>query len=79
VTYYLDFYQEKMHVDAADITKTFNPEKEDLTSYDKGSLVVISSQNAPNTSDNSQGSFERIEVVREPDGRESFYIFYSTK
>jgi hypothetical protein len=78
VTYYWDFYQRKLDTYPEKV-KYFDFSKEDFTKYIPGSLFVVRSQNAPNTKETKIGDFERIEVIREPDGRESFYVFYRTR
>lgn len=40
------------------------------------SLVVVASSHGVGISDNVVGEFERVEIIREPDGNESFYLYY---
>lgn len=79
ITYYSDFYQEKLNLNLTENVKYFDFSKEDFTTYPEGSLFVVKAKNAPATRDVTIGDFERIEIIREPDGVESFYVFYQTK
>ena len=72
---YFDFYQKKFGVNLQDKVSYFNSTYKDFKDFDKGSLVVIGSGYFKERVD-KVGDFEKIEVIREPDGHESFYLFY---
>jgi len=79
IDYYSAFYQRKLGTDISDKQLLFNPLTHDFLYFPKNSLVVVRANHIPQTKGKVIGGFERIEVVREPEGNESFYIFYRDK
>lgn len=77
-TYY-DFYLLKFKKqNVKEITHFFDAKTIDFTKFSPGSLVILAPSDVSGRSDR-YGLFEKIETIREPDGRESFYIFYRDK
>lgn len=79
VLLYSDFYQKKLAIDADKKIELFDFSEEEFTTHGPGSLFVIRWDNAPKSREREIDGFERIEVIREPDGNESFYVFYNSK
>lgn len=79
VSKYFDFYQLKLLGDKNRLdttTKLFDPLEEDFSQFPSGSIVYIKSDHMQRHPPDHIGSFEKIEVIREPDGYESFYVYY---
>ena len=72
---YVKFYSIKFSSDLEERTKYFDPRTQDFSSFPVYSLVVLKAENAPARADKA-GGFEKIETIREPNGYETFYIFY---
>lgn len=75
---YAKFYSIKFASDLESRAKYFDPASEDFSSFPIYSLVVLRAENAPGRADKIR-MFEKIETIREPNGYESFYIFYRDK
>jgi len=74
-TYYL-FYQKKLDKDVLQPWEFFDYNKQDLSTLPEKSLVVLIAGEVKTRNDKI-GQFEKIETIREPNGNESFYIFYN--
>ena len=72
---YVRFYSIKFASDLESRAKYFDPASEDFSSSPIYSLVILRAENAPERTDKI-GMFEKIETIREPNGYETFYIFY---
>lgn len=68
---YFDFYQKKFEVDLKDKTLLFDSNKENFTKFSKGSIVVTGRNVA------SPGNFEIIEIIRELDGVETYFVYWN--
>jgi len=53
----------------------FDPATEDISSFPRYSLVTISVNDLPYVSDELE-KFEKIEGIFEPDGSQSFFLYY---
>ena len=72
---YVKFYSIKFSSDLEERAKYFDPRSQDFSSFPVYSLVVLKAENALGRADKA-GSFEKIETIREPNGYETFCIFY---
>lgn len=79
VTYYSDFYQEKLGLELDQKIEYFDFSRNDFTTYGAESLFIMTARNALNTEGEAIRDFERIKIISEPDGKESFYVFYNSK
>lgn len=75
---YVKFYSLKLSSDLESRAIYFDPTSIDFSSFPIYSLVILKVENAPGRID-KVGNFEKIETIREPDGYETFYIFYKSK
>lgn len=73
--YYMTFYEEKLGIDVSDKLNYFNPDETDFTKFAQGTLVVVKFDDAGKKEDN-KGPFEKIETIREPNGYETFYVYF---
>jgi len=76
---YWDFYQKKFSKELTNKTIFFNHAKQKFTGFPKGSLVVIQSDHVPKGAPQWVGNFEKVEIIREPGGNESFYVYYQNR
>jgi hypothetical protein len=72
---YLRFYELKLNLSPAQPVYYRDLKRENFANFEKGSLVVVPFYDFPVRSDRV-GNFDKIETLREPDGNESFYVFY---
>lgn len=72
---YFRFYQIKLGKNLNDLWEFYDFKSEDFSRFPPASLVVLRTDHAPGRQDRI-GPFEKIETIREPDGNESFYIYY---
>jgi len=72
---YVKFYSLKLSSDLESRAIYFDPTSIDFSSFPIYSLVVVKAENGPERID-KVGNFEKIETIREPNGYETFYIFY---
>lgn len=70
--YYFDFYEKKLDTYPQEVAY-FDLSKERFSIFPVGSIVVIS-QKVP-----SAGNFNIIETIREPDGTESYFVYWRDK
>lgn len=75
---YVKFYSIKFSADLSSRARYFDPRTQDFSLLPIYSLVVLKAENAPGRID-KVGSFEKVETIREPNGYETFYIFYRDK
>jgi 4-amino-4-deoxy-L-arabinose transferase-like glycosyltransferase len=75
---YVKFYSLKLSSDLERRAVYFDPTSIDFSSFPIYSLIVVKAENAPEIID-KVGNFEKIETIREPNGYETFYIFYRGK
>jgi 4-amino-4-deoxy-L-arabinose transferase-like glycosyltransferase len=78
VSRYFRFNELKFNVSLSDKVVYFDSGKEYFSKFSAGSLVVISSNNIVGR-ENWIGKFEKVETIREPDGNESFYLYFRDK
>lgn len=67
---YFDFYQKKFGADLKNKTLFFDTNYEDFTTFPEGSLVVTNRKVA------DIRNFEIIEIIRELDGTETFFVYW---
>ena len=72
---YVKFYSIKLSSDLSSRAKYFDPRSQDFSSFPAYSLVVLKAENVSGRA-GKVGGFEKIETIREPNGYETFYIFY---
>jgi len=72
---YVKFYSIKNSSDLTSRTLYFDPATEDISSFPRYSLVTISVNDLPYVSDELE-KFEKIEGIFEPDGSQSFFLYY---
>lgn len=72
---YLLFYQIKTGVSLDEKLKLYDYLKDDFSLFPKNSLVLVASNHVVGRQE-KMGKFEKVETIREPDGRESFYVFF---
>ncbi len=72
---YVKFYSLKLSSDLESRAIYFDPAAIDFSSFPIYSLVVLKAENASGRA-GKVGGFEKIETIREPNGYETFYIFY---
>ena len=72
VKYYLEFYERKLNIYPSDVIY-FDFEKENFTVFPVYSIVVVSQKVA------NSGNFNIVETIREPDGTESYFIYWRDK
>ncbi len=76
VTRYFDFYKIKNgEISIPQKVRVFDPNKESFVNFPEKSIVLVRSNYFSDRSD-KYGEFEKIEVIKEPDGKETFHIFY---
>jgi hypothetical protein len=75
---YVKFYSLKFSSDLSERAIYFDPTSEDFSAFPIYSLVILKSDAVAGRVD-WVGKFEKIEVIREPNGYETFYIFYRDK
>ncbi len=73
---YFNFYQKKMSIDVSDKTHLFDPVAEDFSLFPKESIIAIKSGNVSNSGVDKINDFEKIEIIRELNGNETFYVYY---
>jgi len=78
ISRYWQFNELKFNVNLDDKVVYFDYMKEDFSSFPVGSLVVLSSNHITGRA-NWVGKFEKIEIIYEPDGNESFYLYFRDK
>ncbi len=71
---YSQFYQIKFRTNFLS-QRSYDFNTEDFSKFPAKSLVMVRSDHVLGKRD-KYGFFEKIETIREPDGNESFYIFY---
>lgn len=54
----------------------FDPRVQDFTDFPRGSIVALRVADVPRDKSQRIGDFEKIEILRESDGTESFLIYY---
>ena len=72
---YVKFYSLKFSSDLKSKAVYFDPGLEDFSSFPGYSLVVIKAESLTGKPEKI-GGFEKVETIREPNGYESFYIYY---
>ena len=70
VKHYFEFYKQKLGIYPDEVTY-FDSNGEDFSKFPKGSIVVS------NKRFQSLGNFEIIETIRELDGVESYFVYWS--
>ncbi len=73
---YLKYYEIKLNIFPAAPINYFDAKKENFLGFPKGSLIVIPTWTY-STREERVGVFDKIEIIREPDGVESFNIFWN--
>ncbi|MCK4588301.1 hypothetical protein KAT60_00605, partial [Candidatus Woesebacteria bacterium] len=76
ISYYSQFYQIKLDKDIKDKQVFFDYKTVDFSKFAPGSIVLIEHDHAPPGRQDHIGPFEKIEIIREPNGYETFYIYY---
>jgi len=77
ITYYSDFFQIKTKINISDKQIYFDYIKEDFTNFPKKSIVLIQKGHLSGLGkEDVVGEFEKVETIREPNGNESFYVYY---
>lgn len=71
VKYYFEFYKTKYNLD--DNLAVYYEDKIDLDTLPPGSIVIL------NKKQESTNGFELIETIREPDGVESYFVYFRDK
>lgn len=72
---YFDFYQLKFDKNLKDKTNYFNPQFTNFSQFPAGSLVAIAAGDIP-TKPAKIGDFVKVETIREPNGYETFLVYY---
>ena len=75
VDLYFKFYEIKKGIKFQN-TKLYDFRSENFTRFNEKSLVILSTASVPNGKPSKIADFEKIETVREPDGNETFFIYY---
>lgn len=75
ISYYRDFYEIQKGSNLKDKEIIFDYTKEDFSKFPQKSLVLVAANHIIGRND-WEGEFEKVEIIREPDGKESFYLFY---
>ena len=75
---YFDFYQLKFGKDLSGRTIYFNPQVQNFSKFPVYSLVAISESNIRLKPDKIKG-FEKIEIIRELNGYETFFVYYKSE
>jgi 4-amino-4-deoxy-L-arabinose transferase-like glycosyltransferase len=75
---YVKFYSIKNSSDLISKASYFDPAIQEFSSFPVYSLVVIKAEDISGRQE-KVGRFEKIETIREPNGYESFYIYYRDK
>lgn len=78
VDLYFKFYQTKLGINAINKWEFYNFKEQNFSRFTKGSLVVIRSDHIEKPIERI-GQFEKVETIREPDGSESFYLYFRDK
>ena len=76
ISYYSQFYQIKLDKDIKDKQVFFDYKTVDFSKFAPGSIVLIGYDHAPPGRQDHIGPFEKIEIIREPNGYETFYVYY---
>lgn len=72
---YVKFYSIKNSSDIISKTSYFDPQTQDFSSFPENSLVIIPAHEIGEAPDKI-GKFVKIEKISEPDGSESFFLYY---
>lgn len=76
VTRYFEFYVIKSgQASISQKVRIFDPNKEPFVDFPEKSIILVRSSYFADRSD-KYGEFKKIEVVKEPDGSETFHVFY---
>ena len=67
---YFEFAKNKYNFQPANDPVFFDSIKQDFSEFPQGSVVVMGAWNIQVV------GFEKIETIREPNGNESFYVYY---